>query len=88
MNVDRIDLEMAAKESPSSNRFYRISSLAQGSGDEYADFRDLVVAMTGVPVAKKKTAFQQQRFRRGCDTSPAQFRKLALLSPQVIPKSD
>ena len=49
VNVDRIDLEMAAKESPSTNRFYRISSLAQAEGAEYRDFRDLVVAMTGIP---------------------------------------
>jgi len=48
VNVDRIDMVMAAKESPTSNRFYRISSLAQAQGDEYRDFRDLVVAMTGI----------------------------------------
>jgi hypothetical protein len=48
VNVDRIDMEMAAKESPSSNRFYLISSLAQAEGDEYLEFRDLIVAMTGI----------------------------------------
>lgn len=48
VNVDRIDMEMAAKESPSSNRFYRISSLAQAEGDEYLEFRDLIVAMIGI----------------------------------------
>lgn len=51
VNVDRIDMDMAAKESPSTNRFYRISSLAQAEGDEYQEFRDLVVAMTGIPTA-------------------------------------
>ncbi|MBR0554863.1 XcyI family restriction endonuclease [Ciceribacter sp. L1K23] len=49
VNVDRIDMDMAARESPSTNRFYRISSLAQAEGDEYQEFRDLVVAMTGIP---------------------------------------
>lgn len=51
VNVDRIDMEMAAQESPSTSRFYRISSLAQAEGDEYQEFRDLVVAMTGIPTA-------------------------------------
>ncbi|MFK0207734.1 XcyI family restriction endonuclease [Agrobacterium sp. NPDC090283] len=49
VNVDRVDMDMAAQESPSTNRFYRISSLAQAEGDEYQEFRDLVVAMTGIP---------------------------------------
>jgi hypothetical protein len=52
VNVDRIDLDMAARESPSTNRFYRISSLAEAEGDEYQEFRDLVVAMTGIPTAQ------------------------------------
>ncbi|AEG54041.1 XcyI family restriction endonuclease [Sinorhizobium meliloti] len=51
VNVDRIDMDMAGKESPSTNRFYRISSLAQAEGDEYGEFRDLVVSMTGIPTA-------------------------------------
>lgn len=49
VNVDRIDIEMAETESPSSNRFYRISSIAQAEGGEYEEFRDLVIAMTGIP---------------------------------------
>jgi len=51
VNVDRIDMDMAAQESPSTSQFYRISSLAQAEGDEYQGFRDLVVAMTGIPTA-------------------------------------
>lgn len=50
VNVDRIDLPMARRESPTSNHFYRISSLVVGEGDEYEEFRDLIVAMTGIRV--------------------------------------
>ncbi|MET3524406.1 XcyI family restriction endonuclease [Mesorhizobium abyssinicae] len=54
VNVDRIDLAMAARESPSSNRFYRISSLAEAAGEEYEGFRDLIVSMTGIRPGKRK----------------------------------
>lgn len=37
VNVDRIDLEMAQRESPSTNRFYRISELRQHASEEFAD---------------------------------------------------
>jgi hypothetical protein len=53
VNVDRIDRAMAARESPTSNRFYRISSLAAAEGDEYGEFRDLIVSMTGIRKSKK-----------------------------------
>ena len=48
VNVDRIDMDMAAKESPSTNRFYRISSLKSGEGKEYEDFRNRIIALTGI----------------------------------------
>ncbi|MEI8703202.1 XcyI family restriction endonuclease (plasmid) [Mesorhizobium mediterraneum] len=48
VNVDRIDMTMAARESPTSNRFYRISSLVAASGAEFDEFRDLVTAMIGI----------------------------------------
>jgi hypothetical protein len=48
VNVDRIDLAMAHKESPSSNRFYRLSQIENQSGDEYVDFRNRVVSLTGI----------------------------------------
>lgn len=47
VNVDRIDLDMAHRESPSTNRFYKISDLIAKQGD-YADFRDRVVSLTGI----------------------------------------
>jgi hypothetical protein len=48
VNVDRIDMNMAKKESPSTNRFYRISSLKSGVGEEYEDFRNRIIALTGI----------------------------------------
>ena len=49
VNVDKIDLGMAHKESPSTNRFYRISHIASGEGEEFNDFRNRIVALTGIP---------------------------------------
>ena len=48
VNVDRIDIEMAKKESPSTNRFYRISDLIKAEGGEYDDFRRRVISLTGI----------------------------------------
>jgi hypothetical protein len=49
VNVDRIDLAMARKESPSTNRFYRISQVVSKKGEEYGDFRNRVISLTGIP---------------------------------------
>ncbi len=48
VNVDRIDMDMAHRESPSTNRFYRISAISSGDGDEYQDFENRVTALTGI----------------------------------------
>lgn len=48
VNVDRIDLDMARRESPSTNRFYRLSQLEGKSGDEYEDFWSRIVSLTGI----------------------------------------
>jgi hypothetical protein len=48
VNVDRIDTDMARKESPTTNRFYRLSVLKSQSGHEYNDFKNRVVALTGI----------------------------------------
>ena len=48
VNVDRIDLGMAQRESPSTNRFYRISELRARAGEEFADFRSRVISLAGV----------------------------------------
>ncbi len=48
VNVDKIDIAVAHKESPSTNRFYRISDLLAASGAAFDDFRDRVVSLTGI----------------------------------------
>lgn len=50
VNVDKIDMTMARKESPSTNRFYRVSDLVAATGDDYQDFKDRVISLTGIPV--------------------------------------
>ena len=48
VNVDRTDLEKAKRESPSTNRFFRLSDLLDQSSDSYRDFHDRVQALTGI----------------------------------------
>lgn len=48
VNVDRIDFDMAHRESPSSNRFYLLSQIEKMSSDEYVDFRNRVISLTGI----------------------------------------
>ena len=48
VNVDRIDMAMARRESPSTNRFYRLSDIMSGTGAEYTDFRHRVISLIGI----------------------------------------
>lgn len=48
VNVDRIDLAMARKESPTTNRFYRISDLVAAEGEVFQEFADHIASMTGI----------------------------------------
>ena len=48
VNVDNINMEIAQKESPSTNRFYRLSSLNSGEGKEYEDFKNRIIGLTGI----------------------------------------
>jgi hypothetical protein len=48
VNVDAVDLAMAKQESPSTNRFYRLSAIQSGTGPEYADFRDRLLVLAGI----------------------------------------
>jgi len=48
VNVDNIDMRMAHRESPSTNRFYRMSDLEAREGTEYADFRARIISLTGI----------------------------------------
>ena len=48
VNVDRMDMAMAHRESPSTDRFYRLSQIDAGTGEEYQDFYNRVAALTGI----------------------------------------
>lgn len=48
VNVDKTDIGTAHRESPSTNRFYRISDLVAASGTDYEDFRDRIISLTGI----------------------------------------
>ena len=48
VNVDKIDMTMAKQESPTTNRFYRISDITSGKGAEYQDFRHRIISLTGI----------------------------------------
>ena len=48
INVD-LDYSVAGKETPSTNRFYNLSSLMDPRSDEFADFRDQIISITGIP---------------------------------------
>ena len=51
VNVDRIDIAMAHRESPSTNRFYRVSDIVAAQGSDYIAFRDRVISLTGITSA-------------------------------------
>lgn len=48
VNVDKIDIAMAHRESPSTNRFYRFSDLTNAESADFVDFRDRVISLTGI----------------------------------------
>ncbi|HEV2171848.1 MAG TPA: XcyI family restriction endonuclease [Candidatus Binatus sp.] len=48
VNVDRMDMTMARRESPSTDRFYRLSQIDARTGEEYQDFFNKVIALTGI----------------------------------------
>ncbi len=48
VNVDRLNDKMARQESPSTNRFYRLSAIVSGKGAEYVDFRSRVISLIGI----------------------------------------
>ena len=48
VNVDKMNLENARIESPTTNQFYTISAITANSGEEYEDFRNRIMALTGI----------------------------------------
>ena len=53
VNVDNVDIAMARKESPSTNRFYKISDMIAASSPEYQDFKDRLISLAGIASGKK-----------------------------------
>jgi len=58
INVDRSDMSILKNETPSTNRFYRLSQIVSSSGSEFKDFESRVRSLTGIPdkppVSKRK----------------------------------
>jgi len=50
VNVDRIDIEMAKKESPSTNCFFILSHLNSKNSIEYQDFKEHIISLTGIKI--------------------------------------
>lgn len=48
VNVDRVDMIMARSESPTTNKFYRISQLMNSSSREYQDFVLQITSIVGI----------------------------------------
>jgi hypothetical protein len=49
VNVGRLDPAKARSESPSTDRFYSLASLATRTGEEYGDFRRRILSLTAIP---------------------------------------
>lgn len=48
VNVDKIDMGMAHRESPSTNKFYKISDLLNSNSEEFADFKTCIISTVGI----------------------------------------
>ncbi len=48
VNVDNIDLAMSTRESPSTNKFFKLSDLKSQTGEQFQDFRERITALTGI----------------------------------------
>jgi len=48
VNVNRLDLNKARAESPSTDRFYSLKTLLSKKGEEYDDFRDRIISLTSI----------------------------------------
>jgi hypothetical protein len=49
VNVDRINMAMAKQESPTTNKFYRLSDIKRPDTTEYQDFKVRILSLTGIP---------------------------------------
>jgi len=49
VNVSTFREGVLSRESPSTDRFFRLSELVKGSGEEFADFKSRLTSLAGVP---------------------------------------
>ena len=49
ISVDRFDMAKLQRESPATDRFFRLSAIASQCGPEFADFGSRLRSLTGVP---------------------------------------
>jgi hypothetical protein len=54
VNVDRTDFEKAKRESPTTDRFYRLSDLLDQASEPCSDFRDRIQSLTGISHAQAR----------------------------------
>lgn len=54
VNVAGFDRATAKRESPSTDRFYSLAEIENPDSAEFADFRDRILALTGIPTAPVK----------------------------------
>lgn len=54
VNVSRLDESKAKSESPSTNRFFRLSELIRTESSEHSDFRSRILALTGLSDRKSR----------------------------------
>ncbi len=48
VNVNRLDSTLARRESPSTDRFYRLPQLLKAKSEDFQDFRERIVLLTGI----------------------------------------
>lgn len=56
VNVHKLDLDKAKRESPSTDRFFRLSELIQANSAEHIDFKNRIVALTGISSGNARRA--------------------------------
>lgn len=54
VNVENFNIETAHRESPTTNRFYRLSQIELQSGVEYEDFKARIISLVGIASGKTK----------------------------------
>jgi len=61
VNVRNFDQTKAKTESPSTNRFYSLASIESGTGEEFNDFANRIMALTGIPNEPSSSAKKMKK---------------------------